>query len=137
MRNNNEFYEIDEAFYLGAPLTVTQSMLLILTLLLHHNIDMLCLSDIITVINLHCLSEQLKKIPYINFVNISLLKQQICRNIIIVRFALGISNQLKIFVLHVLERTIHISYNYRFLNNYGKCIEGLDFMINRKSVLKE
>lgn len=59
--NNDEFYEEDQALYLGAPLTVTHSMLLILRLLLHHNINMLCLSDIITVINLHCLPEQLKK----------------------------------------------------------------------------
>nr|XP_012234439.1 PREDICTED: uncharacterized protein LOC105679152 [Linepithema humile] len=58
--NNDEFYD-DQALYLGAPLTISHSMLSILTLLLHHNINMLCLSDIITVINLHCLPEQLKK----------------------------------------------------------------------------
>lgn len=35
-------------------------MLLILTILLHHNVKMSCLSDIISVINFHCLTEDLK-----------------------------------------------------------------------------
>ena len=38
-----------------------QSMLLILTILLHHNVSMSCLADIITVINFHCLHQDLKK----------------------------------------------------------------------------
>lgn len=60
-RNNNVFNYEDETLYQGAPLTVAHSMLLILTLLIHHNIDMSCLSDIIKIINLHCLPAQLKK----------------------------------------------------------------------------
>jgi len=63
--NNNEFNYEDETLYKGAPLIIVYSMLLILTLLIHHNIDMSCLSDIIKVINLHCLPAQLKKIVYI------------------------------------------------------------------------
>ena len=47
--------------YRGAPLTVTDSMLILLTILLHHNVTYSCLTDMITVINLHCLSDQLKK----------------------------------------------------------------------------
>ena len=42
-------------------MNVMQSMLLILTILLHHNISMSCLLDIITVINFHCLRQDLNK----------------------------------------------------------------------------
>lgn len=115
--NNDKFNNEDQIVYQGAPLIVAHSMLLILTLLIHHNID-ICLSDI-KVINLHCLPEQLKKIAYINFENTSLLKKQICRNIIVC-FAREISNQQKIFVPRVPERIIHISSNCHFLNSCGK-----------------
>lgn len=49
------------SLYRGAPVTVGQSMLLILTLMLRHNLNMLCIADIIAVINLHCLQDGLKR----------------------------------------------------------------------------
>lgn len=60
MQNDNEF-DGNEPLYEGAPLGVNESMILILTLLLRHNINMSCLADIITVINLHCLPQQLHR----------------------------------------------------------------------------
>ncbi|KAK0158081.1 hypothetical protein PV327_011149, partial [Microctonus hyperodae] len=47
--------------YHGAPVTIGQSMLLILMILIHHNITATCLADIISIINLHCLHQGLKK----------------------------------------------------------------------------
>ena len=58
---NEEDIVDDQPLYRGSPLTVMESMLLILTILIHHNVTMTCLSDIITVINFHCLSQNLKK----------------------------------------------------------------------------
>ena len=67
---NEEYAEIfsdneddfnDQPLYRGSPLTVMESMLLILTILLHHNVTMTCLSDIIAVINFHCLNQGLKR----------------------------------------------------------------------------
>lgn len=60
--------EGDDLLYHGAPLTVRQSMLLILSLVLQHNITLSCLSDILAIINLHC-SER-------NFIKHSLYKFQ-------------------------------------------------------------
>ena len=59
MDNDDDF--IDQPLFRGSPATVMESMLLILAILLHHNVTMTCLSDIITVINFHCLSQDLKK----------------------------------------------------------------------------
>lgn len=47
--------------YHNSPVTVRESMLLIQSLLLRHNLNMTCISDIITVIQLHCPEEGLKK----------------------------------------------------------------------------
>lgn len=47
--------------YAGAPITVDQSMLLILSLVLKHNLTSTSIADIITVINLHCPNEALRK----------------------------------------------------------------------------
>ncbi|XP_043477534.1 uncharacterized protein LOC122508322 [Leptopilina heterotoma] len=52
---------IHEPLYRGAPVTLAQSMLLILALFLHHNLSLSCIADIITVINFHCLNQNLKK----------------------------------------------------------------------------
>lgn len=56
-RNDNQDFHDRRPLYHGAPLSVGESMLLILTILLHHNVNYLCLADIITVINLHCLQQ--------------------------------------------------------------------------------
>ena len=58
---NNNFAAAYAPLYRDAPLTIIDSMLLILSLLLHHNVTMQCLADIITVINLHCALDGLKK----------------------------------------------------------------------------
>ncbi|XP_015124328.1 uncharacterized protein LOC107046259 isoform X2 [Diachasma alloeum] len=58
--DDEDFYD-QRPLYRGAPLNVGESMLLILTLLLRHNLNYLCLADIMTVINLHCLQQNLKK----------------------------------------------------------------------------
>lgn len=44
-----------------APLTVDESMLFILTIFMKYNITLLCIADIIEVINLHCLNIGLTK----------------------------------------------------------------------------
>ena len=44
-------------------------MLLILSILLHHNVTMTCLSDIISLVNLHCLQGGLKKNSLFKFRN--------------------------------------------------------------------
>ncbi|XP_055850910.1 uncharacterized protein LOC129915418 isoform X2 [Episyrphus balteatus] len=49
----------DLPLYWGAPLTVMQSMLMLLALQVKHNINMSCLDDIIKVVNLHCAPEGL------------------------------------------------------------------------------
>ncbi|XP_074109351.1 uncharacterized protein LOC141534113 [Cotesia typhae] len=53
---DDEFRNLDyeQLLYPGEPLTVSQSMTLILSLLTRHNVTQTCLGDIITVINLHC-----------------------------------------------------------------------------------
>ncbi|XP_033217304.1 uncharacterized protein LOC117173044 isoform X2 [Belonocnema kinseyi] len=45
--------------YRGATITVGESMLLILAIFIFYNVDYSCLADIITVINFHCLQENL------------------------------------------------------------------------------
>lgn len=50
-----------QPIYRGALITVGESMILILCILLYHNVTYSCLSDIISIINLHCLNDQLKK----------------------------------------------------------------------------
>ena len=49
----------NQPLYRGAEISVEGSMLLILVLLLHHNLAMECIADIICVLQLHCLSENL------------------------------------------------------------------------------
>ncbi|XP_044582705.1 uncharacterized protein LOC123263800 [Cotesia glomerata] len=53
---DDEFRNLDyeQLLYPGAPLTVSQSMTLILSLLTRHNVTQTCLGDIIAVINSHC-----------------------------------------------------------------------------------
>lgn len=63
--NDHDDIEHDyERLYFGAALNVSQSMLLILTLAIRHNLNMSCLADIINVINLHCPAQGLKKNYY-------------------------------------------------------------------------
>lgn len=57
----NEEAEPENNDFADAPLTIVDNMLLILNLLLHHNVTMQCLADIITVINLHCALDGFKK----------------------------------------------------------------------------
>ncbi|CAG5102758.1 Protein of unknown function, partial [Cotesia congregata] len=51
----------DDLLFTGAPINVRESMLLILTLLINHNVTMTCVEDIIRVIQLHCPREDLVK----------------------------------------------------------------------------
>ena len=58
--NRNRFFGNDNRnrpLYRNAEITVGFSMLLILALLLHHNLTMECISDIILVLQMHCLSQ--------------------------------------------------------------------------------
>ena len=59
--SDNEDDFNDQPLYRGSPLKVMESMLLILTILFHYNMTIACLSDIIAVINFHCLSQGLKR----------------------------------------------------------------------------
>ncbi|XP_044594847.1 uncharacterized protein LOC123272211 [Cotesia glomerata] len=61
LRDTTNNLNYDLPLYNEAPLTITQSMLLIATLLITHNITQSCLIDIISIINLHCLSDGLHK----------------------------------------------------------------------------
>lgn len=49
----------NEPLYSGAPLTVNESMLMIMALFVKHNLTKTCLADIINLINLHCIAENL------------------------------------------------------------------------------
>lgn len=51
----------DRPLYSGAQITVRQSMLLILAILLHNSLNMSCVENIIFILELHCLSENLVK----------------------------------------------------------------------------
>lgn len=52
LRENNNF-NYDLPLYNGTPLTISQSMLLIATLLITHNITQSGLIDILSIVNLH------------------------------------------------------------------------------------
>lgn len=51
----------DQPLYDGASINIRESMLLILTLLINHNLTMTCMEDIIRVIQLHCPNQNLVK----------------------------------------------------------------------------
>ncbi|XP_026465369.1 uncharacterized protein LOC113368277 [Ctenocephalides felis] len=51
----------DEQVYENAPITVSNSMFLILMIFLRHNVSLECIADIIAVINLHCMKSRLVK----------------------------------------------------------------------------
>lgn len=70
-QENNNNINHNQPLFDGAPLTVGDSMLVILSLLLRHNLTMACIEDIIKAIELHCIPQGLKKIAYINLKNIS------------------------------------------------------------------
>lgn len=61
--------EANEPLYEGAEITWRQSMLLILTILLKHNVTFSGLADIISVVNLHCPRRGLKKNSFYKFNN--------------------------------------------------------------------
>lgn len=58
---DEEQFDDNRPLYSGAPITVAQSMLLILSLVLKHNLTGTSIADIITVINLHCPNEAFQK----------------------------------------------------------------------------
>ncbi|KAH0561011.1 protein PFC0760c-like isoform X2 [Cotesia glomerata] len=60
--NNNNNINQNQPLFDGAPLTVGDSMLVILSLiLLCHNLSMACVEDVIKAIELHCIPHGLKK----------------------------------------------------------------------------
>lgn len=96
LHNNDNIEDDDQPLYQDAGITVRGSMLIILTLLLvHHNLTMTCIEDIIFALQLHCLQKGLQKYInyffvfgiYINSENI-LIKLIILLNITIASFAL-------------------------------------------------
>ena len=56
-----------QPLYRGSILSVGESMLLILMILLRHNVNYNCLADIIAVINMHCLQNNFQKISLNKF----------------------------------------------------------------------
>ncbi|XP_066584839.1 uncharacterized protein [Prorops nasuta] len=58
---NDHNIDANEYLYDGATLTVGQSMLLILSLLIKHNVTLSCIGEITEIINLHCPQKGLKK----------------------------------------------------------------------------
>ena len=59
--NEDDDENENRPLYDGAQITVGQSMLLILALLLHFNLSMSCVESYITVLQFHCLQENLVK----------------------------------------------------------------------------
>lgn len=57
----NESTDKDPYLYPGSPLKLSESVLLILTLAVTHNLNGSCLSDVISLINLHCIPGPLNK----------------------------------------------------------------------------
>jgi len=82
---NYEDLNCNQPLYRGAAITVNESMLAILTLLIHHNLDMSCIEDIISVMQLHCLQTELKKISlykfskYFSFIDSGIIKNYYCK----------------------------------------------------------
>lgn len=68
-RQHNDNINQQQPLYNGSHITVGDSMLIILSLLLRHNLTMVCIEDIIKAIELHCLQDGLKKIVYTNLKN--------------------------------------------------------------------
>ncbi|CAD6227420.1 GSCOCG00012013001-RA-CDS, partial [Cotesia congregata] len=66
----------NEPLYAGASINATESMLLILTLLVNHNLTMTCIEDIIKVIHLHCPSQDLQKNSLYKFKKFFNLEQE-------------------------------------------------------------
>lgn len=63
---NNDWQHL-RPLYLGAPLTVAQSMMLILVIFFRNDLNMTCIADIITLINFHCLQEGFQRITLTGF----------------------------------------------------------------------
>ncbi|CAD6238178.1 GSCOCG00012513001-RA-CDS, partial [Cotesia congregata] len=59
-RQHNNIHQ-QQPLYNGSHITVGDSMLIILSFLLRHNLTMVCIEDIIKAIELHCLQDGLKK----------------------------------------------------------------------------
>lgn len=59
--NINDDVGQNQPLYRGSRISVGESMLLILALLLHHNLTLTCIEDIIIVLELHCLRQSLHK----------------------------------------------------------------------------
>ncbi|XP_044585559.1 exocyst complex component 3-like [Cotesia glomerata] len=87
-RRNNYDINQNQPLFDGDRITVGDSMLTILSLLLSHNLSMACIEDIIKAIELHCLPNGLKKIVYSSLRNIFNLKKPISLNIITASFVL-------------------------------------------------
>lgn len=51
---NDDFEQRDRALYLGAPITLNESMLSILSLTYTHNLSKSCLDDVLQLISIHC-----------------------------------------------------------------------------------
>lgn len=62
---NDIFYQ--QPIYEGAPISIQDSMLLMLNLALKHNLPDTCISDIFNVINKHCLPKNFKKMSLYHF----------------------------------------------------------------------
>lgn len=57
----------NEAMYHGAPLSVKESLVMVLALMLNHSLTGSCIADILTVINLHCPRPGLKRLSLYHF----------------------------------------------------------------------
>lgn len=59
--NNDDYLFDDELLYDDAPLTIRESMLLLVSISIKHNLTESCLSDIIDAVNLHCRRRNFRK----------------------------------------------------------------------------
>lgn len=51
---DNDFGDTDPSLYFGAPITLNESMMAILTLSFTHNLSRACLDDILQLVSIHC-----------------------------------------------------------------------------------
>ncbi|XP_071633972.1 uncharacterized protein [Temnothorax longispinosus] len=83
---DNDENDDNRPLYNGAPITVAESMALILSLILNHQLTGSCVADLLHVLHLHCIAQGLRKLSlyrfrqYFSFSNAPVTKIYYCSN---------------------------------------------------------
>lgn len=86
IRNYDDENDDNRPLYNGAPITVAESMALILSLILNHQLTGSCVADLLYVLHLHCIAQGLRKLSlyrfrqYFSFSNAPVTKIYYCSN---------------------------------------------------------